>query len=162
MFSNHLCSVQPLSWARGIGDVCCSLCGKMMMNRTRLWIPWSGEHLICDPWKQKCVRWGWALSLSRRSNSVSSSNPLAWFLSLLRNDELEQRIRSRSGKTFSPISRTKCFYSNWKLNCQNRAKCLSFMLSKHHISTIIITFIFPILMISPTICLPHRLDLWRP
>ena len=142
--------------------MCGSLCGKMMMNRTRLWIPWSGKHLICDPWKQKCVRWGWALSLSRRSNSTSSSNALAWFLSLLRNDELEQRIRSRSGKTLSPISRTKCFYSNWKLNCQNRAKCLSFMLSKHHISTIIITFIFPILMISPTICLPHTPEFWRP
>ena len=161
VFSNHLCSAHLLSWARGIGDVCCRLCGKIMMNRTRLWILWSGKHLIWDPWKQKCMRWSWALSLSKRSNSTSSSNSLAWFLSLLRN-ELEQRIRSRSGKALSLVSRTNCFYNNCKLNFQNRAKCLSFMLSKHHISTIIITFIFPILRISPTICLPHRLDLWRP
>lgn len=162
VFSNHLCSVHLLSWARGIGDVCWSLCGKIMINRTRLWILWSGEHLIWDPWKQKCMRWGRALSLSKRSNSTSSSNPLVWFLSLLRNDELEQKIRSRNGKTLSLVSRTKCFYSNWKLNFQNQAKCLSFMLSKHHISTIIITFISHILRIFPTICLPHRLDHWRP
>lgn len=43
VFSNHSCVAHLLSQATEIKDMCCWLCGKMMMNRTRLYMLWSGN-----------------------------------------------------------------------------------------------------------------------